>query len=251
MRWWITALASRPRHFEKIVAGLDEAGRGPLLGDMVVAGVFIPSEYIKEIQLAGAADSKQLTPSKRLKVRSEISQSVPLISIAVYLSPWEIDRTNLNKATLRAMMDIIATYSSLFWNREEVEIYVDEVAGVSRELKAFCKRVFGEKLKAIVVEADADAKYPAVSLASIIAKTFRDESIEPGRIVYGDYGSGYSTDPRTIEWVRKNYYSSKPPIVRSKWKNLKHLAPKWYIGSRSNLLDYFKKDAEHGNESPG
>jgi len=77
----------------------------------------------------------------------------------------------------------------------------------------------------IISENHADRKYPVVSGASIIAKVIRDREISDLKKVYGNFGSGYVTDPRTLHFLKEFYleHNSFPPIVRRSWKTLKQL----------------------------
>jgi ribonuclease HII len=77
----------------------------------------------------------------------------------------------------------------------------------------------------IVSEHHADRTYPVVSAASIIAKVRRDEAIENLWNEYGNFGSGYMTDPRTMNFLRdwRRTHTTFPPIVRLSWKTVKEI----------------------------
>lgn len=231
----------------KIIIGIDEAGRGPLIGDMVVSCVVLRNMDVAMLSEIGVRDSKTLSPKKRERIREIALRNLPLSFIAVYVTTRRVDSENLNTTTSETIKRLLHTVSKVLWRGEEVEIYVDEVKGVEASLRAYSRRLFGNKLARFVMEANADSKYPVVSMASIIAKTLRDESIKPGKLVFGDYGSGYSTDPKTIRWVKENAWLNPPLIVRLKWKNLKHLAPSWYR-SPLNLLHFIRGGGEDGNK---
>lgn len=231
----------------KIIIGIDEAGRGPLIGDMVVSCVVIHDIHLAKLTEIGVRDSKVLSPKKRERIREIALRDLPLSFIAVYVNTRRVDSENLNTTTSEAIKKLLHVVSTLFWRGEEVEIYVDEVKGVKTSLRAYSRRLFGNRLARFVMEANADSKHPVVSMASIIAKTLRDESITPGKLLFGDYGSGYSTDPKTIQWVRENAGLNPPLIVRLKWKNLKHIAPNWYRGS-PDLLYFIRGGGEDGNK---
>ena len=83
----------------------------------------------------------------------------------------------------------------------------------------------GLKSVRIVSEHHADRTYPVVSAASIIAKVRRDEVAEALRREYGDFGSGYVTDSRTLDFLRewRRKHTEYPPIVRLSWKTIKEL----------------------------
>lgn len=105
-------------------------------------------------------------------------------------------------------------------------------------------------MRRLFFEEDADAKYIEVSAASIIAKYYRDSDVYGLKKLYGDYGSGYPTDPRTVSWIKEMYRSgiNPPGIVRRTWKTLKTIAPTWFMEKKSvirasgqkSLLEYLK-----------
>lgn len=226
----------------RLVIGIDEAGRGPLIGDMVVTGVAVSSSVIGRLEQLGVRDSKALSPGARSKARAAVLGEVPVSFVSIYVHAAEIDSKNLNTATLEAAKTVLLLIRELAWRGGEVEIYVDEIKGGESKLRRFSTELYGDKLAVFVMEPEADSKYPVVSLASIIAKTLRDESIQPGRVLFGDFGSGYSADPKTVKWVTEYSKLSPPPlIVRRKWRNLERLAPSWWKKSARSLLDYIKR----------
>ncbi len=213
-----------------VIIGIDEAGRGPLIGDMVVSGVVARESVLKELIGKGLADSKQLTPSDRYRIFLEaLSKGVVVVSI--YIPPWRIDRENLNDLELKAMENILRILVKIVKPQPntQVKIYVDEVKGRSSLLDNYSKKLLKNQVE-FKMEAKADVLYSIVSLASIFAKVFRDVNLNALRKLVGDFGSGYPVDPQTIEWFKNTYRENKPPPVflRRSWSNLKNLAPKWY-----------------------
>lgn len=77
----------------------------------------------------------------------------------------------------------------------------------------------------LISEHHADRVYPVVSAASIIAKVTRDEAVAVLHQQYGDFGSGYITDPKTLDFLRqwRRTHESYPPIVRVSWKTIKEI----------------------------
>lgn len=143
--------AHLPWHPPGLVAGVDEAGRGPLAGPVVAAAVIL--DDLRPI--AGLADSKKLTPLKREKLYDEIRAKALCCSIAE-ASVQEIDELNILQATLLAM-------------RRAVQ---------GLRLKPAMVLVDGNRLPTLDVHAEAivngDALVPAISAASILAKVHRD-----------------------------------------------------------------------------
>ncbi len=198
-----------------MACGVDEAGRGPVIGPMVIAGVCADRAELEEI---GVRDSKKLSPKRRVFLAGEIRKIADRVVIRV-IEPEEIDRMReemtINEIEVLLFAEVIEEL------RGDV-IYVD-AADVDES------RFSGEILSRltyspkIISEHKADAKYPEVSAASIIAKVERDKRVEKIAEEIGDFGSGYPADPRTYEFLRKYYreHGELPPHVRRSWKSAK------------------------------
>ncbi|MBC7121490.1 MAG: ribonuclease HII, partial [Candidatus Methanosuratus sp.] len=182
---------------ERKILGIDEAGRGPVVGPMVIAGVLLVEEQIPNLIRIGVKDSKKLTPKAREKLLSGIlaiaeDQYVKIISAA------EIDtlrRTeNLNQIEAYAMAEIIRRLSP-----DEVQL-----GSVDVDEKRFGSEVMRltGKVQTISSVHHAEEKFPAVAAASIVAKTTRDRAVADLRKEYGDFGSGYPSDPKTRSFLR-------------------------------------------------
>lgn len=171
---WV--LEQAPLNFDVpgLVAGVDEAGRGPLAGPVVAAAVILDDLY----PIAGLNDSKKLTAKRREKLFDEIKAKALCFSIA-QASVQEIDEINILQATLLAM-------------KRAVE---------GLRLKPMKVLVDGNRLPAIDIRAEAivqgDALVPAISAASILAKVHRDRLCEQMHAQYPQYGfdqhKGYGT----------------------------------------------------------
>lgn len=157
-----------------LVAGVDEAGRGPLAGPVVAAAVILDDLH----PVSGLADSKTLSEARRVRLYDEIRARALCCSIAE-ASVQEIDQLNILQATLLAM-------------RRAVE---------GLRLKPARVLVDGNRLPLLDVAAEAivkgDAKVPAISAASILAKVHRDRWCEAVDARYPEYGfarhKGYGT----------------------------------------------------------
>lgn len=157
-----------------LVAGVDEAGRGPLAGPVVAAAVILD-----DLQpIAGLRDSKKLSQRRREQLYDEIVSKALCFSIA-QASEQEIDKLNILQATLLAM-------------RRAVE---------GLRLKPMKVLVDGNRIPVLDVRAEAivqgDAKVPAISAASILAKVHRDRLCAELHRLYPVYGferhKGYGT----------------------------------------------------------
>ena len=236
-----------------LLVGIDEAGRGPIIGPMVIAGVAIEPKAAKELAELGVRDSKDLTPSQRRELFPEIMRLVKH-AVIVKVPPALIDAVNLNKLEVETIACIVQRVKSLYGEPEAV--YMDAV-GPAKKMVAEVKRLTGLR-GAVVAEPKADTRYIPVSAASIIAKVVRDEEIEKLRRAYGVRGSGYPTDPGTLEWIREAYRRSPdtPPwFVRRSWSTLKQIAPRWYKAKNTEskpknprqrtLLDFLSRSRGH------
>ncbi|ACJ16258.1 ribonuclease HII [Thermococcus onnurineus NA1] len=205
------------------LAGIDEAGRGPVLGPMVIAAVVVDEGNVPKLEELGVKDSKKLTPKRRERLFDEIVQ---LLDDYVILELWpeEIDSREgtLNEFEVE---NFVKALNSLKVKPDVV--YID--AADVKEAR------FGEEIKAkldfeadIIAEHKADDKFVPVSAASILAKVARDRAIEKLKDQYGEIGSGYPSDPRTRTFLEEYYrkHGEFPPIVRRTWKTLKKIEEK-------------------------
>jgi len=207
------------------IIGVDDAGRGPVIGPMALAGVLIEKEKESELKDAGAKDSKLLTPSKRKSLGRYFKKNY---TYHVELStPKEIDECdNLNNLeAIKAAMIINKLSEGV---RGEIEAILDCPSVNTAEWSAYVKKlVVNQKIK-IRAEHKADFNYPVVSAASIIAKETREEEIEDLRKkLDAKFGSGYPSDPQTIEFIKHNYKNPKfESIIRHSWDTVKKLHEK-------------------------
>jgi len=203
------------------VAGLDEAGRGPVLGPMVLCGVVVREEDLEFLRESGVRDSKLLTPSRRERL-------VPLIEARALrfrlleLQPREIDEAlgrgvNLNELEASGFARLL----------NELRPQVAYVDSPDPNPELFRRRLlrYLEVKPELVVENSADRKYRVVGAASILAKVRRDERLRELRERYGELGSGYSHDPLTVrflrEWVEE--HGDLPPFARRSWETCRRL----------------------------
>lgn len=230
--------------------GIDEAGRGPLIGDMVISGVIVPLNALKKLKNKGLKESKQLTPRMRYWLyKQALREGVAVV--AIYVHPWRIDQENLNdleEGCIKRVLHILRALIDPGVNG--VYIYVDEVRGRASRIKDVVETLFGKSTAGFAMEPSADARHLPVALASIFAKVMRDLSLVKLRKHVGNFGSGYSADPLTRKWLKETYTpSSGPPLyIRRSWRVLKNIAPEWYKEKKSrrtprhkSLLDYAKR----------
>ncbi len=197
--------------------GIDEAGRGSLVGEMMVAAVAVPLCRIDELHELGVKDSKMLTPAKRRELYDILSRE--LVFAVVPVKPQDIDKENLTILTSTALAKSLRIIFRRIPIENTTRIVIDKFGSTPR-IKITIRKL-GYR-KEIIIEEKADAKYVEVGAASIIAKHVRDTRLKVLRNMYGVEGSGYPSDPRTIEWLEKIIASGNvPPIIRYSWGTLK------------------------------
>jgi len=205
-----------------LVAGVDDAGRGSVIGPLVIAGVLVKAEELSELAKLGVKDSKLLSPHKRESLAVEIKQMAKEYSV-IKLSPKEIDKVVQTGRRLRRLNRLEAQTMAKVIEALKPDIaYVD----ASDVLEERFKKHILERLSfevEIVSEHKADRNYPIVSAASIIAKVERDKEITELTNKYGDFGCGYPIDPKTISFLQQclEQFSEYPDFVRKSWKPAK------------------------------
>jgi ribonuclease HII len=201
------------------VAGVDEAGRGCVIGPLVVAGVLMAEENLHVLSRLGVKDSKLLSPKKREALFVEIENLADKQHV-VKLAPDEIDRAvesnrklhKLNRLEAQAMAQVINVL-------EPDEVFVDAADVVEERFKHHIQEGLTVKAK-ITSRHKADKIYPVVSAASIVAKVERDREITALRVKFGDFGSGYLTDKKTMLFLKRwlQTHVEYPSCVRKSWK---------------------------------
>jgi ribonuclease HII len=201
-----------------LILGIDEAGRGPVIGPLVICGVLIRQAFLAELIKKGVRDSKSLVSSRRLKLKKEIellAQDYELIII----SPQQIDKKGMNDLELESTITLIRKF-------HPHRVYVDALTRNSNSYKEKIRAFLSPETKIeLVVENFADQNYPVVGAASILAKVERDRRISKLKKRYGPLGSGYPSDHQTINFLREYLRQHKgfPPIVRKRWKTLQRI----------------------------
>jgi ribonuclease HII len=201
------------------VGGVDEAGRGSVLGPLIVAGVSAASEALKELEDMGVKDSKLLTSRRRSALYDEIARVCDVVRFAP-IAPEEIDRYVWFGKKRRKLNFLEATHMArVIPGLGADEVFVD---APDTNPRMFTEELSGmlDPCPRIVAEHRADRNYVIVSAASIIAKVERDRAVEHLRGEHGDFGSGYPSDDQTIsylkDWVRQK--GSLPHFARRSWK---------------------------------
>jgi ribonuclease HII len=210
------------------IAGIDEAGKGPVIGPMCVGGVLLDESASNVLKNLGVADSKRISPKKRELLAGQIEKYSRRVFI-LEVSASQIDE--LRK--LMSMNEImVLAFSKVLGQLHPDKAYVD-AADVNE--KRFGIRLLEEYRKdhpeispdlPVISKHQADAIYPVVSAASIVAKVRRDELIEEIKKDIGiDFGSGYPSDPKTKKFLADWYHKhdNLPEFVRHSWKTAENV----------------------------
>jgi ribonuclease HII len=200
--------------------GIDEAGRGCVLGDLVIAGFLHEGPDDEALRAAGAADSKRLTAKKRTEVRQQLA---PLGEPDVrHVSATRIDDGNLNTLEEQVIVELVTR-----WRPDVVRL---DALGHPRTLPALQARLQAQLPPDLqpswTIEPKADHTYAVCGAASIFAKTTRDQALDDLREDFGDLGSGYPSDPVTRRWLESWARTGAPwpPFVRTRWATIGALA---------------------------
>ena len=206
-----------------IICGIDEAGRGPVIGPMVLCGFCIEERDEHKLRDLGAKDSKLLSPKKREELFSILKKTAIRYEVVI-LSPKEIDYA-LNDPILNLnWLEAIAS-AKIVNKLTPDKLIIDLPSNNKNAYVNYLKRLLNKE-PTIVAEHKADTNYPSVSAASIIAKVTRDKEIEKIKKKVGiDFGSGYPSDPKTIDFLKKNF-NKYPEIFRKTWACFKKLNTK-------------------------
>ncbi|MBA0729422.1 hypothetical protein Golax_022430, partial [Gossypium laxum] len=231
------------------IMGIDEAGRGPVLGPMVYGCLYCARSYQKTLATLNFADSKTLKEEKReelfenLKADESIGWSVDVID------PRELsakmlkkNKVNLNEISHDSAIGLINRVLNMGVLLTEILLeYSDQSKGIMRLMKENGGQVYldtvgdadkyriklSERFPSIkfVVAKKADSLYPVVSGASIVAKVTRDRALrewvleETSENMHRSFGSGYPGDPETKAWLAHHKHSifGFPTLVRFSW----------------------------------
>jgi len=195
-----------------MICGVDEAGRGPVLGPLVVCGVCVEDD--KALRRLKVRDSKKLTPAKREELAPKIRKiaRIELVEIPAAQIDGLRERMSLNKLEARIFASIIDSLCPK-------TAFVDAADVDEENFGRMVKRSLIHDVD-LISEHKADDTYPVVSAASIVAKVQRDARIREIEVEIGEpIGTGYASDPATIEFLERwtKDKRSFPPHTRKSW----------------------------------
>ncbi len=220
-----------------LILGIDDAGRGPVIGPMVLAGCLISEDIQDSLKKLGVKDSKQVTPKRREFLVDKIKEIAETFEV-VLASTSEIDGdergdNNLNSLEARKMAQIINKINKGFG---KIKVVVDcPSTNIAKWRDYLMTQVENLSNLDIICEHKADKNHVAVSAASILAKSTREKEMDKLKKKYGaEIGSGYCSDPTTMKFLEKNAEKHKDAgIFRKSWITWKRAIEK--IGQRKLL----------------
>lgn len=223
----LQSLAGAGNHISRILGGVDEAGRGAVIGPMVVAGVCLREKDMSELKRIGVRDSKELSRKERTEKYGQIVGIARSICVCV-VQTTEIDDhvsfNRLNQLEALAMARVID-------NMNADSIFVDCCDVNQDKFKASILNNLKRRIRLKRGKLDifsfhhADSLHLAVSAASIVAKVIREEELGNIKRVYQEIGSGYPSDKKTAGFIKTwiDQAGAAPPFARTSWLPVKRL----------------------------
>jgi ribonuclease HII len=206
------------------VAGVDEAGRGCVIGPLIIAGVVFEEETLPQLVKLGVTDSKKLS-YKRRDVLEKIIKKLAIDYKYFELIPRIIDKVVFRNVPLRKLnyLETMAM-AKIIRDLRPDKVYVDPTDVIADRCADQITSVLPFKID-LTCEPKADIKYQVTGAASILAKVKRDRIISELREKYGDFNSGYPSDKKTIDFIKAWFkdHSECPPFIRESWKTVQNI----------------------------
>lgn len=219
-----------------IICGIDEAGRGPVIGPLILCGVCFEESQLPFLKKIGVRDSKKLSPKRRKELAKTIKDNCLSFEI-IKVSAKEIDKRETDKITLNRLEEL--KMADIINKLKPDVIYIDAADVIEERFGKSIERSLDYHPNKIISKHRADDIFPIVSAASIIAKDTRDDVIDKFKAKYGNIGSGYPSDKRTTDflrnWIKKN--KNFPPFVRISWETTKKILDQEIKNKK--ITDYF------------
>jgi len=234
------------------IAGVDEAGRGPVIGPMVMCVVACKDEAA--LKRLGAADSKLLSPEQRERTAAALKEAEDVFYEIIELSPKEIDAAVQGKAGGDNLNRLEARTTALLIYRLARRVPLAKViidsptrstGKYERELKEALRAIDKEGITGkiqLAAEIKADYNHPVVGAASVLAKTTRDLRIRELSSAHGPLGSGYPADPDTQSYLQ-SHWKEGHDFFRKSWESYRRLAHPGPV--QSSLADFGSKPEKH------
>ncbi len=216
-----------------LLCGIDEAGRGPLIGPLVMCGVLIDERDNSKLKKLGVKDSKLLSAKKREELYKKIIALVKDYKLVI-IDSKEIDAALKSDSLNLNWLEADKTAEIINHLNPEKAI-VDLPSNNESNYRRYLMKKIKNKDIELILEHKADVHHPVVSAASILAKVTRDSEIEKIKKQIGiDFGSGYAHDPLTVDFVNK-YFKQYDYLFRKTWMTYKEVVEK---AGQKTLADF-------------
>ena len=205
---------------KQLILGIDEAGRGSVIGPLVIGGVLMQKDKVRFLTRIGVKDSKKLTMKKRTVLSRKIKKIAKFSTVIINadeIDKMRLNGTNLNQIETNGMNKIIQELNP-------DTCYIDCI-DINEERFHHNMKTLNPDIE-FITKHKADDIYNIVSAASIIAKVERDKQLAIIRNEYGELGSGYPSDKTTVNYLKSIRNKEYPPIVRRTWNTVKNLEEK-------------------------
>lgn len=217
---------------EKLILGIDDAGRGPVIGPMVLAGTLLDKKTSEELKKLKITDSKLIRPKQRKKFAKIIREKAIAYEI-IQSTAKEIDETLNNKSKLINLNFLEAIKSAMIINlitqkHKNIKVIIDCPSINITAWQQTLLTLVNNKNTEIICQHKADLNHVQVSAASILAKTTRDAEIKKiKQQINHNIGSGYPSDPKTKEFLKTHGKEFKNSgIIRTTWNTWKNIEKK-------------------------
>ncbi len=220
------------RNINLLICGIDEAGRGSVIGPLVIAGINIKNSDIKKLEEIGVRDSKALTRKKRIFLFDQI------LNISEFICIYKIDCKTIDKNVYQRQLNKLegGVMSRIIKYLAADIAYVDSCdVNITKYTRYLKSNLDFKNNTSIIAMHKADRINPAVSAASIIAKVTRDREIQILEESFQNIGSGYPSDKKTMSfinnWIKE--YKEFPDFVRKSWRPIREITCK-----QSKIYDF-------------
>ena len=203
-----------------LVLGVDETGRGPAIGPLIIAGAMFNEKDLHKLKSLGVKDSKLLAHSKRIELAKEIRKIAIKIKI-IQIKPKEIDEAVESEIGLNLNWLEALKQAEIINELNPDKAIIDCPSPNIKKYKEYLQRLLKVKTE-LIVEHKADFKYLPVGAASIIAKVEREkEVVKIEKFVGESIGSGYPSNLVCQEFIKHNI-DKYPEIFRKSWMTYKN-----------------------------
>ena len=202
-----------------LICGIDEAGRGPCIGPLIITGILLDEKDLDKLKNLGVKDSKLLIHKRREFLSKKIKKIAEKVEV-IKITPKEIDSAlesqSLNLNRLEAIK------SAMIINLLKPDRAILDCPSVNiKKYTDYLGLYLKNKNIEIIAEHKADVKYPICSAASIIAKCVREEEVKKIEKMIGQsIGTGYPSNPICQKFLKDNW-NKYPEIFRKSWVSWK------------------------------